>query len=66
MGQECAPTGYQRFLVVWNQPGPLKVMDEKGTIWMAYKEAKDIPNLNRGPHIAELWGRLVPEPRAET
>ena len=53
----------EEFLVVYNQPGPLRVMDQEGRIWQAYKHYEDIPNW--GPHIATVLARLSPEDAGE-
>ena len=50
---------YQDFFVVFNQPGPIRVIDEKGTIWQVYRKAADIPNLKSGPHIATVRAREI-------
>jgi hypothetical protein len=47
------------WFVVFNQPGPVRVIDENGTIWQAYRRAADIPNLNLGPHIATVRAREI-------
>ena len=50
---------YQEFLLVFNQPGPIRVIDQQGTIWQAYRKVEDIPNLKSGPPIATVRAREV-------
>jgi hypothetical protein len=50
---------WQEFIVVFNQPGPIQVMDHHGTIWQAYRQVADIPNLKSGPHLARIRAREI-------
>ena len=50
---------YKEFFVVWKQPGPIRVIDEHGTIWQAYRNVEDIPNLKTGPHMATIRAREI-------
>jgi hypothetical protein len=50
---------WQEFFVVWNQPGPIQVVDLQGVIWQAYRRVADIPNLAVGPHIATVRAREI-------